>query len=125
VTLTLTASYNNANSGLNFDGFSKGKMTVTVPTGWTVDVNFSNKGPLPHSAAVVANGSATSPAFPGSGMPSSELQSGIAAGQSTSFSFKAGKAGTYRIACLVPGHETLGMWDGFVVSSSGQPSIKP
>ena len=125
VTLTVVASYTGTNSGLNFDGFAKGAMTVTVPTGWKVDVNFSNKGPLPHSVAVVSGANSTSPAFPGAAMPSSELQSGIAAGQSTSFSFTAGKPGSYRIACLVPGHETLGMWDRFVVSSAGQPSIKP
>ena len=124
VTLTLVASYTNSTSGLNYNGFSNGKMVVTVPTGWTVNVQFSNKGPLPHSAAIVSGASATTPAFPGAGLPSSELQTGIAAGQTASFSFKTGKPGTYRIACLVPGHEALGMWDSFVVSSSGSPSIK-
>ncbi len=124
VTLTLVASSTGANSGLNYDGYANGKLVVTVPTGWTVDVNLSNKGPLPHSAAIVKNSTATSPAFPGAGLPGSELTSGIAAGQSASFSFKTGSAGQYRIACLVVGHEALGMWDTFIVSSSGSPSIK-
>lgn len=121
-TLTLIAGYNGAASGFNFNGEAKGAMVVSIPTGWRVTVDFSNKGVLPHSAAIVANATATSPAFPGAGIAS--LTTGLASGQATTFAFTTGAPGSYRIACLVPGHEALGMWDTFDVTSSGTPSLK-
>jgi uncharacterized cupredoxin-like copper-binding protein len=35
----------------------------------------------------------------------------------------ASHAGSYRIACLVLGHEQLGMWATFDVTPSGRPTI--
>ena len=52
--LTLIASWGSANGGLNFDGYSNGRMVVTVPLGWKVQITFSNQSDAPHSAAVVA-----------------------------------------------------------------------
>jgi hypothetical protein len=43
--------------------------------------------------------------------------------QSASFTFTAANAGTYRIACLVPGREDAGMWDVLEVVASGTPAI--
>ena len=34
--------------------------------------------------------------------------------------FTANKAGTYRLACGVPGHALSGMWDTFIVSASAK-----
>lgn len=124
VTLTLIGGMNGTAGGFNFNGEAKGAMVVTVPTGWKVTVHYSNKGVLPHSAAIVTNATATSPAFPGAGLSGASLTSGIPSGSSATFSFTTGAAGTYRIACLVPGHEALGMWDVFKVTTSGTPSIK-
>ena len=123
-TLKLVAGYNSSQSGFNFNGYSNGQMVVTVPTGWKVTVDFSNQGQLPHSAAVVTTASSQSPAFPGAGLPASELVAGIASGQTATFSFTTGAPGDYRIACLVPGHEGLGMWDTLKVTSGGTPSVK-
>jgi uncharacterized cupredoxin-like copper-binding protein len=39
------------------------------------------------------------------------------------FSFVARRAGSFRIACLVPGHEQARMWDVLEVARGGQPSI--
>jgi sulfocyanin len=125
VTLDLIAGYNATKSGFNFNGYADGQMTVTVPVGWTVTVDFSNKGQLPHSAAIVTTATALTPAMPGAGLPASELQTGLAPGQSATFSFTPTTAGHYRIACLVPGHELLGMWDTLVVAPSGTPSLSP
>jgi sulfocyanin len=125
VTVAVIAGYNNTQSGFNFNGYANGQMTITVPQGWTVTVNFTNKGQLPHSAAIVAAAAAKTPVFPGASTPASELAIGLAPGQSASFTFTAAKAGRYRVACLVPGHETLGMWDNFVVAASGTPSLTP
>ena len=54
VNLTLVAAYTNDNGGFNFNGASKGKLTVTVPLGDKVNVTFSNNASLPHSAQFVA-----------------------------------------------------------------------
>src|SRR5947209_941450 len=52
--LTLIANWSDANGGLNFDGYSNGKMAVTVPLGWHVRVTFSNRSAAPHSVEVIA-----------------------------------------------------------------------
>jgi uncharacterized cupredoxin-like copper-binding protein len=48
---------------------------------------------------------------------------GLGLGESSSFQFVASKVGTYRIACLVIGHESDGMWDWFDVTPGGLPSV--
>ncbi|MCL6562833.1 MAG: multicopper oxidase domain-containing protein [Firmicutes bacterium] len=125
VDLRLVAALTPDNGGMNFNGYSKGAMTVTVPAGWQVRVSFTNRGPLPHSVAVVAGPTATTPAFAGAGAPLQALTAGIPAGQTMDFTFVAARPGRYRLACLVPGHEAAGMWDRVVVTSGGQPSINP
>lgn len=106
----------------NFDGASAGRMTVTVPLGWHVDVFCHNySAELSQSCAVVPPRGAH-PAFPGS-----EIKNplrGLRPGLSTAFSFTASKAGSYQIACLVSGHRAAGMWDRFVVRRNVRPSIK-
>jgi plastocyanin len=120
-TLKLEAGSEDANRGLNFDGKYKGQMVVTVPLGWTVNIKFSNQGSINHSAAVVT-ASGTTPVFAGASTPDPTV--GTAPGQAAPFTFTASKVGSYRIACLLPGHEGLGMWDSFVVASGGLPSVK-
>ncbi|MGH2409511.1 MAG: sulfocyanin-like copper-binding protein [Chloroflexota bacterium] len=126
-TLTLTANYDNTQSGFNFNGYGNGKMVISVPVGAHVRVTFSNKGSLPHSAVITPENSRTSTsgfpdAFQGSGSPNPT--SGMAAGTTQHFSFVANKTGTYALVCAVPGHEAAGMWDVFTVTSGGQPSIR-
>lgn len=122
VTIKLIAGLTGAcNGGFNFNGDCNGKMTVSVPQGWTVKVNFTNNVVIPHSAAVVAQKSAQSPVF--SGATVKNPTSGIAKGSSDSFSFKTTKTGDFFLVCLVPGHVQLGMWDHFKVTASGSPSI--
>ena len=48
---------------------------------------------------------------------------GLRPGQTARFMFKASRAGSYRIACLVPGHEEARMWDVLVVGGVKRPSI--
>lgn len=119
-TLKLEAGYANVNNTLSFDGEASGALDVTVPQGWTVIVNFSNVDKINHSAAVVT-ATGTTPVFPGASIPNPTV--GIPAGAKATFSFVASQAGSYRIACLVPGHEDAGMWAAFNVTSSGLPSI--
>ena len=102
MTLTLIASYNDANNGFNFDGYWGGRLLLSVPLGWRVRVVCENRGPLRNSCAVVAGykiafrGAATRP---------------LGAGGHATFSFVASRRGTYRLASLVPGHEEARMYD--------------
>ena len=125
-TLTLIAGYNNTQSGFNFNGAGKGNMMISVPAGTHVQVTFSNKGSLPHSAVITSwsnrSGTGSFPtAFSGSSSPNPA--SGITAGTTQHFSFTAAKEGTYALVCSVPGHAAAGMWDVFTVTHGGQPSV--
>ena len=120
VTITLIASYNGANGGFNFDGYSRFLMW-TVPRGWTVRVVCKNRGPLRHSCAVVKNAGSTRPAFPGAATPQPRI--GLEAGHTARFTFRATKKGVFRFACLVPGHETARMWDVLKITRGGKPSV--
>src|SRR5712671_3700662 len=53
-TFQLTAGLTQLNGGLNFNGFNDGKLTLTLPTNWTVMIRFTNKDAnLPHSVEVI------------------------------------------------------------------------
>jgi hypothetical protein len=119
-TITLIASYDSANSGFNFDGYSR-ELMWTVPRGWKVRVICKNRGPLRHSCAVVSGATSTKPAFAGAATP--QPKSGLAPGATARFSFRATKVGVYRFACLVAGHEDARMWDVFKVTRRGKPSV--
>jgi sulfocyanin len=148
VHLTLIAGYNNANAGFNFDGGARGQMTVTVPLGAKVIATFKNAATTPHDVLVVpyqktlpthsvppafagacygspvcgsGGGGSSGPggAPPGNGTPGPG-GSPQGANQAGTFSFVAGKVGTYMIICGYPGHAIAGMWDTFVVSSTAK-----
>ena len=121
VRLTLLASLGGSNNGFNFDGYGRGELLVQVPLGWRVAVDCENRGSARHSCAVVRGSLATTPAFRGAATPR-PLQ-GLDPGAKAAFSFVASRAGTYRLACLVPGHEQARMWDVLDVVRGGTPSI--
>lgn len=118
--ITLIASYDGANSGFNFDGYSRVLMW-TVPRGWHVQVVCKNRGPLRHSCAVVKGADSTKPAFPHASTPQPRI--GLLAGRTASFSFRATRTGVFRFACLVPGHEVARMYDVLKITSGGKPSV--
>ena len=117
VTLRLVAAYDGANNGFNFDGYGRGQLLLSVPLGWRVSIDCRNRGPLRHSCAVVAGAQATKPAFAHAATP--ELE----AGKRAAFSFVASRRGTYRLACLVPGHEEARMWDVLDVGKTPRVEI--
>jgi hypothetical protein len=126
VHLELAANETTSFSGFNFDGYGGGAMRVSVPVGWTVDVTCVNDSTtLAHSCAIVDGGPLTpiggTIAFPGASIPNPV--NGLGLGASASFQFVASKVGTYRIDCLVIGHEADGMWDWFDVTPTGLPSV--
>jgi hypothetical protein len=120
VTITLIASYDGENGGFNFDGYSRFLMW-TVPRGWTIHVVCENRGPLRHSCAVMQGAGSTTPAFRGAATPQPRL--GLEAGHRASFTFRATRTGVFRLACLVPGHESARMWDVLEIVRRGRPSV--
>jgi hypothetical protein len=114
VTLTLVASYNDANNGFNFDGYWGGRLLLSVPLGWRVRILCENRGPLRNSCAVVAGfriafrGATTAP---------------LSAGGKASFTFVASRRGTYRLASLVPGHEEARMYDVLDVGKTSRVEL--
>lgn len=106
----------------NFNGYSNGFLTVTVPRGWTVRASFINRQQgLPMSAMIVplselTAGGRFTPAFPGAFTPSPF--SGTRPGVSQAFSFRAARSGRFALVCAVPGYAQSGMWDYFTVSPS-------
>jgi uncharacterized cupredoxin-like copper-binding protein len=117
--LTMIAGLGTSGSGFDFNGYSKGKMTVTVPLGWKVNVKFEvpAKSTLAHSWVLVpygaAMGSTSTPAIAGAESPSPTQ--GTKPGTTVTISFTAKTAGKYRMICAVPGHEMGGMWDTLIV----------
>jgi hypothetical protein len=119
-TLRLIAAYDDTYAGFNFDGYGKGQLLVDIPKGWRVEVSCKNDaGDVRHSCAVVRGVSALAPAF--RGWASRHPRVGLAPHSSTSFSFVATRRGSFRIACLVPNHETAGMWDVLDITQAQLP----
>jgi sulfocyanin len=124
VSFTVTASDGGANGTLNFNGYANGQMTVAVPAGWRVHIDFVNSGAgaLPHSFEVIHPGKipaqGIAPAI--AGAESQDLIPGVPPQQKDAFDFTAAPAGDYLWFCGVPGHGLSGMWDKFVVSSSAK-----
>ena len=121
VALTLDAGYNGENNGFNFDGYGRGELLVSVPLHWRVKVTCADRGGMRHSCDVVDGPGTAQPAFKGASSPNPTY--GLQPGQSATFSFVASRTGSFRFACLVPGHEEARMWDVLEVTSGGKPSI--
>ncbi len=122
-TFQLISGLTPLNSGLNFNGFNDGKLTLTVPTGWTVVLRFTNHDAnLPHSAEVVDT---TKPMPAGPVDPpvfahaiTAKPMTGLPEGATDSVRFVASKAGSYMIFCAVSGHGLAGMWIRLKVSAT-------
>ncbi|HEU5358237.1 MAG TPA: sulfocyanin-like copper-binding protein [Gemmatimonadales bacterium] len=113
VTFTLLAGATPTNGGLNFNGFTAGRLTLEVPGGWEVVVRHRNLDPkLPHSVELIGDRDplpvqAVPPVVPGAA--SARLLEGIPPGGVETIRFTA-PDGEYRLFCAVPGHGLAGMW---------------
>jgi sulfocyanin len=113
----------------NFNGAGNGNMTITVPEGAQVTINFRNDDPnMPHSIGVApftptppAN-PAPEPVFPGaiSQNPVSMTDATLT-GETETITFTASQAGQYALLCYIPGHAVSGMWVRFNVG--GEPGV--
>jgi len=125
VALTLTAG---EGDGYNFNGHAGGALVVKVPTGATVQVTMRNTAAdVSHSVLVAPwndriKGSGLTPAFPGAAP--ANFETGVTSHDPPlRFSFTARTAERYALACGVPGHALIGMWDEFdVVDGLSAPS---
>jgi len=128
VSFTLIGGYDGSNGTFNFNGFSEGELTLTVPVGWKVEMKYTTKSAYkPHSAGITE---ITEPipqddgnlAF--AGAATNQFVRGIHANNSDTFTFIAKKPGKYWLFCGVSGHGKGGMWDYFVVSETAdRPSV--
>ena len=122
VKVTIVATFTDANNGMNFDGYSHGKATFTIPTGWKVEVTFINPSPVPHSLVVVERDAVRKlqvgdPAFAGASTPNPVT--GMSSSKAT-FTFSASEAGDYAFACGFPSHAAAGHWVALKVSDQAK-----
>lgn len=131
VTLDIVAGQTDKGNYWNYNGAQFGEMTITVPAGSEVTINFSNNDPnMAHSVGISA-GFDTAPAmvdatpvFAGaiSSNPTSMTEATLP-GQSETFTFTADEAGNYSMVCYIPGHAVSGMWIHFNVSAEGEAGV--
>jgi hypothetical protein len=113
---------------MNFNGFSKGGAKYVVPVGWNVEVSFTNRSAVPHSAIVVERAMAKrvqmgDPAFEGASTP--QPLRGTTGSKGETFRFKASETGDYAIACGFPAHAANGHWIALEVSDTAkEPSLQ-
>jgi hypothetical protein len=122
VKVTLVATFNSANYGMNFNGYSHGKAIFTIPKDWTVEVTFINPSPIPHSAVVVEKDQTKKlqmgePYFEGAGVTKPEV--GISLNKAE-FKFVADEEGEYAFACGFPAHAINGHWLALNVSADAK-----
>jgi len=125
VDVSAHAAYGGANGQMNFDGYANGRLTIDIPVGWLVTVHCVNDSRLLlHSCAIVSDAPATLGtrplAFPEASSP--DPATGSRPNTASTFQFVADRTGSFRIACLVHGHEIDGMWDRLVVTGGQTPS---
>src|SRR5207302_5451494 len=127
---TVTAAQGGANGTLNFNGYANGRLTVTVPTGWRVNIAFvtSGAGALPHSFEVIRDTGKIPPqGIEPPAIPRAEtgnLIAGVPPMRKDTVDFIAAPPGRYLWFCGVPSHGISGMWNRFVVGAgAGMPAV--
>jgi len=127
---TVTAAQGGANGTLNFNGYANGRLTVTVPTGWRVHIDFVNSGAgaLPHSFEVIRDTGKIPPqGIEPPAIPRAEtgnLIAGVPPMRKDTVDFIAAPPGRYLWFCGVPSHGISGMWNRFVVGAgAGMPAV--
>lgn len=131
VEMDIIAGQTNVGNYWNFNGVQNGDMTITVPVGSTVTLNFRNDDPnMAHSVGIHPNFNNApaqvnvTPVFDGaiSSNPTDMAQSTLP-GESETITFTASEAGEYTMVCYIPGHTIAGMWIRFNVSADGEAGV--
>ena len=131
VSMDIIAGATDRGNYWNYNGVQFGEMTITVPVGANVTINFSNEDPNMAHSIGVSPGFDTAPAmveatpvFDGamSSNPTSMTDATLP-GQSETITFTASEAGEYTLVCYIPGHAVSGMWIRLVVSADGDAGV--
>jgi FtsP/CotA-like multicopper oxidase with cupredoxin domain len=132
VRMTITAGSTPDNNYWNMNGAINGTMTMTVPEGYRVSIEFVNRDPnMAHSLGVSPETSnfltppAPTPVFAGAITQNpGSMTDGTMPGETETIEFVADRAGNYSLVCYIPGHTAVGMWLRFNVSASGQAGVQ-
>jgi sulfocyanin len=116
-------------NGFQFNGFSNGGATLTLPGNANVLIHFVNKDGTPHSAEVISGEGPIPNAGGDAAIPrayTNKLLEGLPQEASDDMRFTVPASGKYRIFCGVPGHGLSGMWIWVVVDPAAKtPSFGP
>jgi len=126
---TNTVTFQLVAGPFDFNGFTSGGATLSVPPGSKNVMVFEQKDGTPHSAEV-ASGSGPVPNSGGDpAIPrayTNSLVQGLPQGAVDTMRFTAPDSGSYRLICGVPGHALSGMWIWFKVDPAAKtPSFGP
>ena len=118
VVIDLVAGWNGNGMFSNYNGYHHGALTLLVPIGWTVTIDFRNRDATgPHSMLVTAPFSEVEMQLQLSernavvaGAYSERPTKGQKAGEGDRIRFTADQAGLYYVACGVPAHLMAGMY---------------
>ena len=120
---TKTVTFRLVAGPFEFNHFTNGGGTLTVPPGSINVWNFLQNDGTPHSAEV-ASGSGPLPNSGGDpAIPrayTNKVVEGMAQGETDVIRFTAPDTGSYRIICGVPGHALSGMWIWFKVDPAAK-----
>jgi sulfocyanin len=123
VTFALQAGAPGKSGPFNFNGYSNGGATLTVPPNNTVVLNFVNMDATPHSAEIIADKDPMPSVGGDPAIPTAytkDLTQGIAEGGTDVIKFTSPASGSFRIFCGVPGHGLSGMWIRFKVDPAAK-----
>jgi hypothetical protein len=126
---TKTVTFRLVAGPFDFNGFTNGSATLTVPPASQNVINFEQNDGTPHSAEVA---SGTGPLPNAGGDPAipraytNKLVEGLPQGAKDVIRFTAPDSGTFRLICGVPGHALSGMWIWYKVDpAAAAPSFGP
>jgi Sulfocyanin (SoxE) domain len=100
-------------SGFQYNGYSSGGATLTLPPNANVVINFINKDGTPHSAEVIPGEGTLPNQAVDAAIPrayTNQVLQGLPQEGTDVMKFTVPASGTYRIFCGVPGHGLSGMW---------------
>lgn len=135
VTIKVIAGETSQDGYRNFNGFSNGGMTITVPVGYKVTFDYENASGIPADIGVYTKDRQL--AFQGAGDSINDIflnaVAGVLPGQSEKVTFTASQVGNYQIANYLDrfpqvgdtldDYQSVDMWDNFDVVASGSPSV--
>ena len=126
---TVTFNLIGGPNGFQFNGYSSGGATLTLPPKANVVMNFINKDGTPHSAEVISGEGPLPNAAGDVAIPrayTNQVLQGLPQEARDVMKFQVPESGTYRIFCGVPGHGLSGMWIWMKVDPAAKtPSFGP